>query len=167
MNFTSWLGSTLDLQIKSYGQDPSKLEGEERMDFIRWNILAATDELHEALNETGWKPWVTSNHLNREEFIGEMVDVLHFIANLLVTAGCTGEELGRRYAEKQYRNAKRQEEGYTGTDKCPTCRRAFDDLDAVRMNSGLMGGAMPYPMRVRLNGIVYCSDTCAHASADC
>ena len=31
------------------------------IDFIHWNVTAATDELHELLGEIGWKPWPTSS----------------------------------------------------------------------------------------------------------
>jgi hypothetical protein len=167
MNFTSWLSSTLELQVKSYGQDPGELTGPELMEFIRWNVLAATDELHEALQETGWKPWATSSHLNRDEFIGEMVDALHFIANLLCAAKCSGEELGQRYIAKQRRNAERQEVGYTGLEKCPTCRRAFDDIDEARSTQRPLDRVMPAGTRYILNGIKYCGETCARAGADC
>jgi dimeric dUTPase (all-alpha-NTP-PPase superfamily) len=71
------------LQLKSYGVDVSTLDGEERAAYIRNMSLALTDELHEALNETGWKPWATSRHLNRAAFAGEMIDVLHFWVNLI------------------------------------------------------------------------------------
>ena len=66
------------LQLKSYGVDVSALQGEERAAYIRDMSLALTDELHEALNETGWKPWASSRHLNKAAFAAEMIDVQHF-----------------------------------------------------------------------------------------
>ena len=118
------------LQVESYGASPMHLEDEARIEFIRWNILAMTDELHEALAETGWKPWATSRHVNEEAFKGELVDVLHFFVNLCLVAGMDGDELFERYLEKRQRNAKRQRDGYDGVStKCPKCKRALDDAD--------------------------------------
>jgi dimeric dUTPase (all-alpha-NTP-PPase superfamily) len=90
--------------------------------------LALTDELHEALNETGWKPWATSRHFNRAAFAGEMIDVLHFWVNLMLVAGVTEQDILDLYFAKADKNAKRQLAGYDGIDgKCKTCGRAFDD----------------------------------------
>lgn len=111
MTFDEWLTTTRQLQRESFGVDPASLEGAARADYIRWNALAVVDEVHEALFEVQWKPWAKSQGewKSRDEFVGEIVDVMHFIANLLVTANCTGEELSARYREKQNVNRKRQE----------------------------------------------------------
>ena len=120
-----------DLQINSYGSSPALLlpdDPEAAIDFIRWNILALTDELHEALGETGWKPWATSRHVNLTAFKGELVDAFHFFMNLMLAVGMDGDELFERYHEKRAKNAKRQAEGYDGVStKCPGCKRALDD----------------------------------------
>jgi hypothetical protein len=116
------------LQLKSYGVDVSTLDGDARAAYIRDMSLALTDELHEALNESGWKPWATSRHLNRAAFAGEMIDVLHFWVNLALVAGVTEQDILDLYFAKADRNAKRQLAGYDGIDgKCKTCGRAFDD----------------------------------------
>ncbi len=116
------------LQITSYGADPYELEGEDRTEYIMWNVLAATDELHELLNEVGWKPWATSRHVNEEAAKGELVDVFHFFMNLSMALHMGPEELMQKYIEKRQINARRQEEGYDGVDgKCPKCKRALDD----------------------------------------
>lgn len=129
--FRDALADQLELQKQAYKKDPTKLDEEERADFIRWNMLALEDELHEALAETGWKPWATSRHLNREAFKGEMVDALHFFMNLLIAADIDADEFLEGYQAKRLKNAKRQEEGYDGvSSKCPECKAALDD-DAV------------------------------------
>jgi len=116
------------LQVASYKLSPADLEGEARIEFIRWNVLALEDELHEALAETGWKPWATSRHVNEDAFKGELIDAFHFFMNLCIVAGMDGIELTERYAAKWAKNAKRQADGYDGvTDKCPSCHRALDD----------------------------------------
>lgn len=121
-----------ELQVNSYGKDPAAiLDGHERMDFIRWNVLALEDELHEALAETGWKPWAKSQHVNDEAFYGEMVDAWHFFMNLMLVTGMTAEKLEEGYRAKRLKNAARQRDGYDGVStKCQLCKRALDD-DAV------------------------------------
>lgn len=116
------------LQIKSYGQDPLELGNEELMDWIRWNVLACEDELHEAMAESGWKPWATSNHINKEAFFHEMIDAWHFFMNLLLVTGYSANDFYRAYIDKHHLNAKRQADGYDGiAGKCKVCGRALDD----------------------------------------
>ena len=82
--FSNALDAQLELQKNAYGNDPSTLETNEQLDWIRWNTLALEDELHEALAETGWKPWAKSKHVNRDAFVGELVDAFHFFMNLML-----------------------------------------------------------------------------------
>lgn len=117
-----------DLQKKHYGVDVATLSEEDRAQYIRDMSLALTDELHEALNEVGWKPWATSRHINRQAYLGELIDVLHFWCNLVLVANTTEKELLDMYFAKAEKNAKRQLAGYDGVQgKCTTCGRAFDD----------------------------------------
>lgn len=117
-----------ELQKKYYGVDVATLTDEQRAEYIRSMALALADELHEALNETGWKPWATSRHINREAYLGELIDVLHFWANLVLVVNTNEEELTAMYFAKADKNAKRQLAGYDGVQgKCTTCGRAFDD----------------------------------------
>jgi hypothetical protein len=132
------LSAQLLLQRESFGKDPTKLTPDERAEFIRWNVLALTDELHEALNEVGWKPWATNREIDHEAFMKELVDAWHFFMNLMLAGSgmeLTGESsddlrietlaqwFGDKYFEKRKVNAKRQADSYTGTDKCPSCKR--------------------------------------------
>lgn len=133
---TKMLAEQERLQRESFGNDPKHLSGEALIDFIRWNTLALEDELHEALAETGWKPWATSKHVNRQAFIGELVDAFHFFMNLMLAVDCTADELFATYLEKHKLNAKRQAEGYDGvSEKCEGCGRALDDA-AVECTEG-------------------------------
>ena len=116
------------LQMNSYKKDPAGLTDEERAEFIRWNVLALEDELHEALAEVGWKPWASSRHLNRDAFKGELVDAFHFMMNLMLAAEIDADEFLEAYRSKRDKNAKRQSDGYDGiSGKCPGCKRALDD----------------------------------------
>lgn len=130
--FGSWLKQTKALQ-EEFFLHGRKFEDFTQEDLEQWHLVnaySATEELHEAGDEISWKPWAKSHFFNREAYIGELVDALHFIGNLLVGAECTDEELNKAYGEKRDRNKKRQEEGYTGLDKCTKCKRAVDDIKA-------------------------------------
>lgn len=118
-----------DLQIMfNGGTAPFDLDPEAKMDYLRTQFLALEDELHEAMAETGWKPWATSNHINREAFKSELVDAWHFFMNLMLAVGMTADELFHGYVEKSALNRTRQADGYDGvTTKCPGCKRAYDD----------------------------------------
>lgn len=117
-----------ELQVNSFGADPKQLAGQEATEWIRWNVLALEDELHEALAEVGWKPWATSRHINRDAYISELVDSFHFLMNLMLVVDCTADEFLEKYFEKRGVNAARQAAGYDGvTGKCSKCKRALDD----------------------------------------
>jgi hypothetical protein len=105
---------------------------ETRIENIKTSVLAALDELHEALGEIGWKPWATSRHINNDAFRSELIDVWHFLMNLFLHAGMTGDDIIRLYIEKQAKNRARQRDGYDGvTGKCPSCRRSYDDAGVL------------------------------------
>jgi dimeric dUTPase (all-alpha-NTP-PPase superfamily) len=117
-----------ELQIKSFGVDPGSMSDDTRARYIIDMNLALQDELHEALAEVGWKPWAKSRHFNRDAYVGELVDALHFLVNLFLVADCDATEVAAKYQEKADRNARRQAVGYDGvSDKCRSCGRALDD----------------------------------------
>jgi len=128
MTFEKALEAQLQLQINSFGANPKTLDDEQKVEWIRWNVLALEDELHELLAETGWKPWATSKHVNRDAFISELVDSFHFMMNLMLVVDCSAQEFLEKYFIKRGINEKRQAEGYDGIDgKCSHCHRALDD----------------------------------------
>lgn len=116
-----------ELQVYAFDINPIDFkDSDSQMEFIRWNALALISELVEAMNEVGWKPWASSHHINREQFAGEMVDLLHFFANLCLATGISGQMLAEGYVKKRQRNYERQQEGYDGvTGKCPHCNRDY------------------------------------------
>jgi hypothetical protein len=98
------------------------------MEQIRNNVLALFSELNEAMDETGWKPWASSNHIFPAAFAAEMVDAWHFFMNLMILGGVTADDLHQGYLAKHAKNRARQAEGYDGVStKCPQCKRAYDD----------------------------------------
>lgn len=129
---TDNLAKLLEVQRKSqeevYGYDFAAMTTAERVQFIHWNVTALVDELHEALGETSWKPWAKGDRLDREAFLGELVDAQHFLNNLYLVIGAEATEITFRYLDKSAINRTRQEDGYDGvSSKCPVCKRALDD----------------------------------------
>lgn len=141
--FSDWLNKTLELQRESFDTDPPSLKGDERADYIMWNIAAAQVELAEALQETQWKPWGKHRGgVDRNKFAEEIVDVMHFLANVLCCVGVTGEELTARYDDKRSTNAERQSTGYDGvTGVCKDCGIDFKTVTLTRVSNTLCCGA--------------------------
>jgi hypothetical protein len=123
-----------ELQSSTYndGLSPAVFTQSGKIEFIKTNVIAITDEIHEALGEVGWKPWATSNHINEAAYKAELVDAWHFFMNLCIVVGMTPDELFEGYLTKRQKNIKRQQDGYDGVStKCGVCGRALDD-DAVQ-----------------------------------
>lgn len=119
-----------ELQVKSMGIPITSVLDNPvtRIDYFKENVLAATDELHEALAEIGWKSWATSRHFNEDAVKGELVDLFHFFMNLCIAANLSPGELTLKYFSKRAINAQRQKDKYDGVStKCPECTRALDD----------------------------------------
>lgn len=71
-------------------------------------------ELAEASREFSWKSWARDvPFYRRDRILAELVDVAHFIANMLVAMGVTDEEWEEAYRAKQEENRRRQRDGYT------------------------------------------------------
>ena len=120
----------IKIQTLAYGKDPRDItDPKERIQFIRDMREALEAELQEMIDETGWKPWQTSNHVNEEAAQGEMADVLLFFINLCLVLNLDPYTLADKTFEKMQRNLDRQLAGYDGvTGKCVRCKRALDDL---------------------------------------
>lgn len=137
-----WLRKTRELQILSYGQDPAELMGKDLQFYVIWNSLAAVKEISEATDETRWKPWAVLEEgeevIDKDAFLKEIVDVNHFLANLLVAAGVSDEEYWAAYEAKMQVNRERmaRDGGYQsrrGVDKCVNCLRSFDDVSESKV----------------------------------
>lgn len=136
--FNNWLKRTQELQKDVYFINYEEMEGDKPqnirrfVEYLRWNMLAVDDELAEMRQAISWKPWQhDAPYADREEVIKEAVDVLHFVANIIVAAGGTDEMLDKFYIEKMERNKQRQLNGYKIKDsgvKCTLCTRALDDV---------------------------------------
>jgi len=119
----------LKIQTLAYGKNPLEIDDpEERIEFIRNMHTAMIMEAGEWLDESGWKPWATSNHVNEEAGAGEAADTLLFFINLCFAYRITPEILFQTTMKKMDRNLARQQEGYDGVQgKCGLCKRALDD----------------------------------------
>lgn len=122
-----------ELQVQSYGVMPRRMTRDERIQYVKDMTLAAVHELGEALDETDWKPWsVSSRGINVDAYVGELVDVWHFLMNLMLAAGyepaVAADKLYEGYLVKRGINRQRQLDGYDGVStKCVGCGRALDD----------------------------------------
>jgi dimeric dUTPase (all-alpha-NTP-PPase superfamily) len=104
----SWLTSTLDLQTVTYGYDYASMDTEALAEYLTWNKFAADQELAEAAVEWSWAPWASDKpFVNRERVRNELIDVLHFVGNMLTALGVTDAELAEAYARKQQINRDR------------------------------------------------------------
>jgi hypothetical protein len=113
----SWLASTVDLQREAYGfewkgdEPPGEVAAS-----LKENVLAAFAELGEVLREFHWKYWSHAEpFVNREQVIDEVVDVKHFLANMLIAVGCDDEEFEAAYKQKQLVNRQRQRDKYVAS----------------------------------------------------
>lgn len=129
MGLNEMLRAQEDLQVESYGGSPATFNTGNKIKFLKDMVYALEDELHEMMNEVGWKPWATSRHIHEDPARSELVDAWHFFMNLMLVLGVTPEALEEAYFTKRALNAKRQAEGYDGVEgKCPKCKRALDDI---------------------------------------
>ena len=134
-----------DLQVNHFNVNFQRMLPADRVRYIKDMALALTAEVHEALDETGWKPWATKKGiLDRDAYIGELVDVMHFLVNLFLATGDDPVELAdevfTRYTLKNRVNRGRQATGYDGVStKCAICGRALDDPAVACSRNGDQG----------------------------
>jgi dimeric dUTPase (all-alpha-NTP-PPase superfamily) len=103
-----WLAHARALQREVF-VDPEALAPEALLAWTREMVLAMIVEATEVLNEVpGWKSW-RPHPGDRERYIEELVDVVHFAGALAVAAGVTDEEWARAYADKSRTIRIRQE----------------------------------------------------------
>lgn len=117
-----WLESTARLQRETYGRVPGG-DVESQARGLRENLFAAFVELAEVAREFSWKYWAKDPpYVNREKIIEELVDVEHFLGNMLYELEVTDDEWEEAYQNKQAENRHRQERHYLA--------RKFDELES-------------------------------------
>ena len=127
-----------DIQENVYGYDFEKMRNEMTLEefrqFFDWNYHAIQDELRETFDALGgikdgigngvWKPWKSSHAKladmkfsdmsedDKKELKMELIDIQHFLFNMMLAAGMTTDELFNYYFSKNKENRARQERGY-------------------------------------------------------
>lgn len=137
MDMQAAFQATVPDGVRSFKEYHGRIGQSEMMEHIRTQTLACVAELMEAMDEAGWKPWATSDHLNVEAFRSELIDAFRFWLNLMHIAGLSAEGVMSYYQESLNKTRARVENGYDGvTDKCPACHRAYDDasVECYRAN---------------------------------
>lgn len=121
------------LQVE-LGVDIVNMDDTTRLDYIKTMYIGAIKELGEAIDEMPWKTWSTRKHTNTHAFFSELNDTFQFLMNMILATfpEMTSTELAEMFAithaTKMAINRQRIREGYDGTNKCPKCKRAFDDV---------------------------------------
>lgn len=127
-----------DIQENVYGFDFKKMQEtytlKEMREFFDWNYHAISDELRETMDALGgikhgigngvWKPWKKSHRSASElrfsdmhpedlkELKMELIDIQHFMFNLMLVIGMTPEEMFNYYFSKNEENRNRQKNHY-------------------------------------------------------
>jgi dUTPase len=109
-----WLESTHELQTKTYRYDFGEIavDPEQLSYYLLWNFFAANQELAEAAVEFSWKPWAIDDpFVNTERILNEIVDINHFLGNVLVVLGISDKQYEAAYRAKQDKNRRRAVSG--------------------------------------------------------
>ena len=107
-----WLQSTKDLQETAFGYAFPIIGPAYQAPYLDWNVTAAGQELAEVREEFSWKPWATDQpFVNRDRVRDEVIDVMHFLGNILVAIGVDDAEFEEHYKAKQDRNRARMASG--------------------------------------------------------
>lgn len=105
-----------NIQEDVYDHNFQKMTPAERSAYIKEMVLAAVHELHEALDETGWKSWSKADHFFPDLYTAELVDVWLMLMNLFLATGMNPDEIACLISDrtrlKQSLNIQRQENGY-------------------------------------------------------
>lgn len=108
---SSIIDELLTLQARleqAWGRLPDLTDAEAVSEYIRQTVLCATDELHELLHEVHWKPWKEGHGIRDvEAYREELADVVHFVLDLYLAAGLTGDDLVNDYFSKHHENVRR------------------------------------------------------------
>lgn len=127
-----------DIQENVYGYDFEAMRNQMTLEqfrqFFDWNYHAIQDELREVFDALGgiddgignavWKPWkkdhaktahTTYDEMSdsdKKELKMELIDIQHFLFNMMLAVGMTPDELFNYYFSKNKENRTRQKNGY-------------------------------------------------------
>ncbi len=92
--------------------------------WLRNYLLALQGEATEVEQELLWK-WWSKDQIDMQNIRVEIVDLMHFLTSLAITAGITAEDFHRLYTAKHRVNHDRQERGYAKHNKDEAENRAI------------------------------------------
>lgn len=127
-----------NIQETVYGYDFEKMRSEMSLEdfrrFFDWNYHAIQDELREMFDALGgiedgvgnavWKPWKSKHseisnmkfndmsEADKKELKMELIDIQHFLFNMMLAVGMSADELFNYYFSKNEENRRRQRDGY-------------------------------------------------------
>lgn len=142
MQIEEWIALQRALQIEAFGLDPVMLEGDALGEFVTWNAYALADELHELTAEIQWKPWAKQRGtiIDSSRALGEVVDIMHFLGNLILAFKIDPEHIAEAYAAKVQVNIDRQKNDYDAmSGKCPSCKRDLKEAGTAEFMVQLDG----------------------------
>ena len=84
--------------------------------WLRNYLRALQGEAAELEQDLLWK-WWSKDQIDIQNIRVEIVDLMHFLTSLALTAGLTADELHRLYTAKHRVNQERQEKGYSKATK--------------------------------------------------
>ena len=132
------LGELIDAQAqlqRDMGYDIELMTQAERISYIHTQATNVIGEVMEALGEVDWKPWAKGQDIREDACFGELRDAWQCLTNMMLAVKVgdgpadVAAQLGEAIAEKHVINRRRITSGYDGrTNKCPRCRRAYDDV---------------------------------------
>jgi hypothetical protein len=116
-NYRKHAGFINQYLSEKYGVDDIEdVPLEKRFELTKTLLLALSDEVHEVLGELPWKPWKTNHgdmsEVNEEDLKMEIVDVAHFVNNLIMVWFKDFAEFNAMFAAKLEENIDRQERNY-------------------------------------------------------
>jgi dimeric dUTPase (all-alpha-NTP-PPase superfamily) len=90
-----------------------------KQEYTNVMLLALFDEIAEVMRETAWKNpelipfgWKKGQAFDRDKYVKELADVLHFFVNLCLVRDITAREIHNAYLGKNRENHKRKDHGY-------------------------------------------------------
>jgi dimeric dUTPase (all-alpha-NTP-PPase superfamily) len=101
-----------DLMFKYQKNLQSLMNNNYNQEYINTMILALISEANETLNETPWKPWKKKQIFNKDNYINELADILHFFINLCIAKNISSEDIFIKFLEKNKENIERINNGY-------------------------------------------------------
>ena len=84
--------------------------------WLRNYLRALQGESSELEQDLLWK-WWSKDKIDLQNIRVEIVDLMHFLTSLALTAGLTADEFHRLYTAKHRVNAQRQDNGYSKLNK--------------------------------------------------